>query len=161
MMLAANSVRSIHTSRFSVDDASRPSILPRYALVPSTPRWLGHNRGEPLMVLDYIIVNIRQPGPAELYTCHAVRARSPNFSHRQHHIHQLAHLPLLAMSGHHYRPQTGIGQPGLPEGRRATCAGPFHSARWHPCTITSEPRGMSGKGGSGSAGVMVEETAME
>ncbi|KUG18790.1 hypothetical protein ASZ90_011497 [hydrocarbon metagenome] len=38
---------------------------------------------------------------------------------------------------------------------------PCHSARWHLCTISSEPLGMSGRGGSGSAGVMGEETAME
>src|SRR5690606_14511960 len=47
------------------------------ALAPSTPGWLGHNRGEPLIVLDYITVNILWTGPIELLTCPAVRARSP------------------------------------------------------------------------------------
>jgi len=45
--------------------------------------------------------------------------------------------------------------------RCAICAVPCHSARWHLCTINSEPRGMSGKGGRGSEGVMGREMAME
>ncbi len=42
--------------------ASGPPALIPWA--PSAPGWLGHNRGEPLMILDYITVSIPQAGPA-------------------------------------------------------------------------------------------------
>ena len=42
-------------SFFLRDTASRPAGLPRYALVPSTPGWLGYKRGEPSMVLEKTI----------------------------------------------------------------------------------------------------------
>lgn len=38
---------------------------------------------------------------------------------------------------------------------------PYRHIGARPSTMTREPRGMSGSGGSGSAGVMGEETAME
>ncbi len=76
---------------------------------------------------------------------------------RQRHIHHLAHGPLRAVRCHDHRPQARVGCPGLQRARRASrmqrrCAG----AR--PSMMTSEPRGMAGRGGSGSEGVIGAET---
>ena len=107
----------------------------------------------------YKKVNILQPGRLNYEL--ALQFEPVALSlYRQRHIHHLAYLPLLAMGSHHHRPETRIGQPGLPQARRAICA-VLRCGGARPSTITSEPRGISGRGGRGSEGVMGEETARE
>ena len=85
----------------------------------------------------------------------------PLRSHR--HIHHLPHRPLPAVRRHHHRPQARII-----EGNRRSGGG-VQEMQGHAVAPDGGPAfdddksaaGMSGKGGSGSEGVMGDETAME
>jgi hypothetical protein len=116
-----------------VGAASRPAGLPRYALVPSTPGWLGHNRGEPLMILDYITVNILQAGPVELLACPQIKLHHPTFPPPG--SRPPPGPPAIPGCGWP-PPLPPVGdrkKRWLPRGTRAICAVPCRSARWVPC----------------------------
>jgi hypothetical protein len=74
-------LKLIYTDYFFVHAASRasgpPALMP---WAPSTPGWPGHNRGEPLMILDYITVGIPQADPAELLACPQIKLHYSYFS---------------------------------------------------------------------------------
>ena len=82
---------------------------------------------------------------------------------RQRHIHHLAHRPLRAMACHHHCPQARIVEGDGGGG------GGVQEVQGHAVAPDGGPAfdddksaaGMSGKGGSGSEGVMGDETAME
>jgi hypothetical protein len=103
--------------------ASRPAGLPRGAWGVAQ----GRDRPRPL---TYLRTN------GALLLC------------RHRHIHHLAHLPLPAMAGHDDSAEARIGCPGSSRRAVQEVQGHCSTPGARPSTMTSEPRGISGSGGS-------------
>lgn len=78
------------------------------------------------------------------------------------HINDVPHRPFKTMAGHNYRSKPRIVEGYGGRGRAVQqMQGHARPPEPGPLRCTSEPRGISGKGGNGSAVVIGEETAME